>query len=91
MYILYVFLLMCVIEAIFFYRKRNRVIEYADFLRDIESAVGARRNEKYNLFVAIVGRFLSVSYKLLWILIPIILVINILVALIAGGILNLIF
>jgi len=91
MYITIILLLLCAVEIGLFYWKWSEIEEYREIGADVAIATGADKHRRYSAFVRIAGRLLKVGKYLLIVLIPIIFIINLIVATILGTILNLIF
>ena len=84
-------MLLCAVEAGLFYWKWSEIEEYREIGQDIAIATGLEKHRKYGAFVRIAGKFLIVGKYVLIVLIPIVFIINLIIATILGTILSFIF
>ena len=91
MYTTIILLLLCAVQAGLFYWKWSEIEDYREIGKDVATVTGLDKNKKYSTFVRIAGKFLKVGKYVLFILIPIVFIINLIVASILGTILSFIF
>jgi len=91
MYTLIILLLLCAVEAGLFYWKYNEIQEYADLGKGVAKITGVDKAKHYGIFIKIASKFLAVGKIILIVLVPIIFIINWIVAGILGTILSFIF
>lgn len=89
MYTTIILLLLCAVEAGLFYWKWSEIQEYRELGKDVAIATGLEKNGKYSAFIRIAGKALGVEKYLLIILIPVIFIVNLIIASILGTILSL--
>ena len=86
-----IFLLLCLIEGVIVYMKWSEIEEYRELGKDVAIATGLEKNRRYSAFVRIAGKVVGVAKYLLIILVPVILIVNLIIAGVLGTILSLIF
>jgi len=91
MYTTIILLLLCAVEAGLFYWKYSEIQEYADLGKGIAKVTGADKTKHYGTFIKIASKFMAVGKIILIVLIPIIFIVNWIVAAILGTILSFIF
>ncbi len=91
MYTFIVLLFLCLVEVGLFYWKYSEIKDYAELGKGAVKITGVHKTKHYGTFVKISSKFISVGKIILIILIPIVFVINLVVASILGTILNFIF
>jgi hypothetical protein len=91
MYTTIIFLLLCLAEGGFVYWKWSEIEDYRNLGKDVAIATGVEKNRQYSAFIRIAGRVLGVAKYLLIILVPVLLIVNLIIASILGTILSFIF
>ena len=91
MYIWIVFLALTLLEGVVAWMKWDEVNDYAELGRDVSGLTGFDKKKAYSFVVKVLLKIKMVARWLLFIIIPAILLINLIVSLIIGGILELIF
>ena len=90
MYTFIILLLICASQGGFFYWKWSEIQEYRGIGKDVAAVTGLDNNKRYSAFIRIAGRILGLAKYLLFILVPVIFVVDFIVALVLGSILHLI-
>ena len=88
MYITIILVLLCAVEFGVVYMKYSDIQDYREIGKDVAIVTGVDKNRRYSAFVRVAGKVLKMSSYLLWIIIPVIFVINLIVASILGTILS---
>lgn len=91
MYTLIILLFLCLVEAGLFYWKYSEIKDYAELGKGAVKITGIHKKKSYGTFVKISSKFISVGKIVLIVLIPILFIINLIVASILGTILSFIF
>lgn len=91
MYTLIILLVLCAAEAGLFYWKYSEIQDYVDLGKGAARVTGADKHKHYGTFVKVASKFVSVGKVVLIVLIPIVFIINFIVASILGTILSFIF
>lgn len=91
MYTSIILLLLCAVEAGFIYWKWSEIEEYRELGKDVAIATGLDKNRRYSAFVRIAGKLTAIGKYILIALIPVLFIINLIIAAILGTILSLIF
>lgn len=86
-----VFLLLCAAEAAFVWFQWDQIESYRNMGKDVAIATGLEDNRRYSAFVRIAANIFSVAKYVLIFLVPVILVVNLILAFILGTILAFIF
>jgi hypothetical protein len=91
MYTTIIFLLLCVVEFVFCWIQWDQIESYRNLGQDVAIATGVEKHRRYTAFVRIAAKIISVGKVVLLALIPVILLINFIIAVILGTILSFIF
>jgi hypothetical protein len=91
MYTFIILLVLCAAQAGLFYWKYSEIQEYADLGKGIAKITKADQTKQYGTFVKIASKLVSVGKIVLYVLIPVVFIINLIVASILGTILSFIF
>jgi hypothetical protein len=86
-----IFLLLCAAEFGICYWKWSEIEDYRNLGKDVAIATGIEKNRQYSAFVRIAGRVFGVAKYLLFILVPVLIIANLIIAAILGTILSFIF
>lgn len=91
MYTTIIFFLLCLLEGGFIYWKWSQYEEYKEMAKDVAIATGIDANRKYQAAVRIISWLTGIGGILMIVLGVALLFVNIIIALILGGILAFIF
>ena len=86
-----IFLLLCLIEGVIFYLKWSQAQEYKEMTHDIAVATGVENNRKYKAAVRFMTKISGLGTIIMFVIGALLLFVNLIIALILGGILAVIF
>lgn len=90
MYTLLLFFAITLIQIGFILWKRSELKDYQDIAKGVADVTTLSRRKFYNAAVNFTGKILVAFSKVLWVVIPTILLINLIISLIAVGLIQLI-
>lgn len=86
-----VFLVLTTVEAYIVWMKWSDVNDYADLGKDVSNLTGFDKKKAYSIIVKILSKINIAGRWVLIIIVPLLLLLNLIISLVLGGILELIF